>query len=184
MNFDTSEKLLTYCVKQKHWSIFEQVDLTFEIKTSKAISAQLLRHKTASFQEFSARYAEVPSIENIELRKQGSTNRQSGEEIFDGMSDEVSKFVQQSLDLYQKMLSNGVSRETARFILPCAMQSTLYMKNNLRNWLAYLNVRLHKTTQKEHRKLANCIAGIIIKEFPITSKCLNYFSDSFELYFI
>ena len=180
LNVDTGAKLLNYCIKHGHWSVFEQADMTVEIKTSRAIAAQILRHKTFSFQEFSQRYAEVQEFEDIELRMQGKTNRQVGEEIVDpylshrsldicdGLASKaINDLISDSKYLYDKLIEAGVARECARMILPLNVQTTLYMKGNIRSWIHYLQLRTKEDTQKEHRLIAEEIKNIFKMEFPI-----------------
>ena len=178
LNTETSPKLLNYCIKNGHWSIFEQSDMTFEIKTSRAIAAQILRHKSASFQEFSQRYSEVTEFEPLELRLQGKTNRQVGDEP---INDKDNYFINKakaiemkSENLYKEMISAGIAKECARFILPLNTQTTLYMKNNIRNWIHYLQLRCSIHTQKEHRIIADEIKKVFIEHFPDTSKALEW----------
>lgn len=192
-NLDTAEKLLNYCIKKQHWSIFEQVDFTIEIQTSKAISAQILRHRSATFQEFSARYAKVESLEPIEFRYQDTKNRQnsfgfvglvSPEELIVGEEasesgrvylERVQNYLQLGLDLYQKGLDLGYAKECVRFVLPTTMSTRLYMKNNLRNWIHYIQVRaLGEGVQKEHREIALEVQRIFKEQFPVISKALNW----------
>lgn len=190
LNLDTSSRLLTYCIKHKHWSPFEMVDMTVEIKTSRAIAAQLLRHRSFSFQEFSQRYSEVSTIEDIELRKQGKTNRQVGEEPFDPLigdfkntftgtvngvpaSEIISIMMKRNLQLYNDLIAAGVARESARMILPLSTTTTLYMKGSIRSWIHYLELRTAPETQKEHRILADEIKEIFTVNFPVISKALN-----------
>jgi thymidylate synthase (FAD) len=178
LNVDTGDKLLKYCIKHGHWSIFEQVDMTVEIKTSRAIAAQILRHKTFSFQEFSQRYAEIQDFENIELRAQGKTNRQVGDEIInpeleDGLANDlIQEHIEYSKSLYDRLINTGVARECARMVLPLNVQTTLYMKGNIRSWIHYLQLRTKEDTQKEHRLIAEEIKKIFINEFPIISSAI------------
>lgn len=178
LNVDTGDKLLKYCIKHGHWSIFEQVDMTVEIKTSRAIAAQILRHKTFSFQEFSQRYAEIQDFENIELRAQGKTNRQVGDEIInpeleDGLANDlIQEHIEYSKSLYDRLINTGVARECARMVLPLNVQTTLYMKGNIRSWIHYLQLRTKEDTQKEHRLIAEEIKKIFINEFPIISNAI------------
>jgi thymidylate synthase (FAD) len=178
LNVDTGAKLLKYCIKHGHWSIFEQVDMTVEIKTSRAIAAQILRHKTFSFQEFSQRYAEVQDFENIEIRMQGKTNRQVGDEITnpkleDGLANDIiQEHIEYSKSLYDRLIKAGVARECARMVLPLNVQTTLYMKGNIRSWIHYLQLRTKEDTQKEHRLIAEEINKIFINEFPVISNAI------------
>ena len=176
LNTETAPKLLSYCIRNSHWSIFEQADFTIEIKTSRAIAAQILRHKSASFQEFSQRYSEVTELEPIELRLQGKTNRQVGDETFN--DTELERLIRghqnDSKFLYDKMIKMGIAKESARFILPLNTQTTIYMKNNIRGWIHYLELRCSEHTQKEHRLVANEIKKIFIEHFPNISKALEW----------
>lgn len=176
LNLETSPKLLNYCIKNKHWSIFEQVDFTVEIETSRAIAAQILRHKSASFQEFSQRYAEVTKFEPFEFRMQGKTNRQVGDEVVEipELNIEIQNHIIKSSVLYHQMVGSGIAKECARFILPLSTQTTIYMKNNIRNWIHYLDLRCSEHTQKEHRLIANEIKKIFIEHFPNISISLGW----------
>lgn len=199
LNVETGDKLLRYCIKHGHWSVFEQADITVEIKTSRAIAAQILRHSTASFQEFSQRYAEIQEFEPIELRAQGKTNRQVGNEIINpffygdevlseeeaqnlpgsvSATDLINNFLDTAKDLYSDLIRAGVARECARMILPMTTQTTMYMKNNVRNWMFYANLRGREDTQKEHRELAEEIKDILYEEFPLVSKAFFEYRNS------
>jgi thymidylate synthase (FAD) len=166
--------------------------MTVEIVTRRSIAAQILRHRSFSFQEFSQRYSSATSIQDVELRKQADKNRQSSAEPFDPVlsnsiitgyktsgeikgSDAISQFLEYSMRLYSELIAAGVAREVARDILPLATETTLYMKGSLRSWLTYLNVRLHDTTQKEHREIALKIKDIIVDNFPTIASALNNF---------
>lgn len=185
LNAETSDKLIAYMVKNKHWSPFEMCDMTVEIVTSRGIAQQILRHRSFSFQEFSQRYAEVTEFEPVQLRKSGTTNRQSSSEIFDpivGGSIEASLLVENHLkegeNLYNSLLDAGVAKECARFVLPLTTQTKIYMKGSVRSWLTYLNVRLDSHTQLEHRQIAVEIANIMADKFPKTTIALNNFNDN------
>lgn len=177
LNTDTGAKLIKYCIRNKHWSIFDQVDMTVEIKTSRAIAAQILRHWSFKFQEFSQRYAKVSgTFEPIELRLQGKTNRQVGDEIMEYglLNDEVEEHERKSMELYNKLIEQGVATECARFVLPLNVQTTLYMKGSVRNWIHYFELRCSDHAQKEHRLLAQQIKEIFKEQFPIISEALEY----------
>lgn len=186
LNTKTGDKLLKYCIEHGHWSIFEQVDMTVEIKTSRAIAAQILRHRSASFQEFSQRYSNIQNIEDIELRKQGKTNRQVGDEVVNPIitdyvegtgqdaNDVIDYTIRHCLHTYNQLIDAGVARECARMVLPLATQTTMYMKNNVRNWIHYIELRTKEDTQKEHREIAEQIKAIFIQQFPIISKALGW----------
>jgi thymidylate synthase (FAD) len=176
-NTETAPKLLKYLITHKHWSPYEMVSFTVEIKTSRAIAAQILRHRSFSFQEFSQRYSQSTSFEDIEWRMQGKTNRQVGDEEVD-LSPEIKYEVDTTLtnckELYDKLIENGVAKECARMILPLNTSTTLYMSGTVRSWIHYLELRTKEDTQKEHRIIADEIKKIFIKEFPVTSCALNW----------
>lgn len=179
MNTETAPRLLRYLIKHKHWSPFELVDMTVEIKTSRAIAAQILRHRSFSFQEFSQRYAEATSIEPIEYRKQGKTNRQVGDEPFEPeigghpATEIVPLILQRNLKLYEELIEVGVAKECARMVLPLATSTTLYMKGSLRSWIHYLDLRTAIETQKEHRDIAIQIQNIFSNNFPNITEALK-----------
>ena len=168
MNIDSSSKLLSYLIKHKHWSPFEMVDMTVAIVTRRSIAAQILRHRSFSFQEFSQRYSTATDIQKIELRKQGNTNRQSSEEIIldSTLSKMVDNHLEKSKELYQYLIDEGVSRETARDVLPLATETTMYMKGSMRSWIHYLDLRCSQDTQLEHRHIADNIKDIFKENFP------------------
>lgn len=178
LNTESSDKLLNYLIKHKHWSPFEMVDMTVEITTSRAIAAQILRHRSFVFQEFSLRYSEMQSFEPIELRYASEKNRQSSEskinEFLDyDLQSDISHIQMLSKDLYHKMIELGIAKECARMILPLNTSTTLYMKGSIRSWIHYLSVRLDATTQLEHRQIAEEIDKIFTTNFPNISKCLK-----------
>ena len=168
MNMDSSAKLLSYLIKHKHWSPFEMVDMTVAIVTRRSIAAQILRHRSFSFQEFSQRYSTATDVQQIELRKQGKTNRQSSEEIIldSTLSKMVDNHLEKSKELYQYLIDEGVSRETARDVLPLATETTMYMKGSMRSWIHYLDLRCSQDTQLEHRHIADNIKEIFKENFP------------------
>jgi len=176
MNMETAPKLINYLIKHKHWSPFEFVDVTFEIVTRRSIVAQILRHKSFSFQEFSQRYSTATEVQPIELRKQGKTNRQSSEEpIPDFMLErDVEQHFANSKMLYDKLIKQGISRETARDVLPLSTETTMYMKGSVRSWIHYLELRCSPDTQKEHRQIADGIKSIFVNQFPNISEALNW----------
>lgn len=176
MNMETAPKLINYLIKHKHWSPFEFVDMTVEIVTRRSIAAQILRHKSFSFQEFSQRYSTATEVQSIELRRQGKTNRQSSEEIIldSTLSKMVDNHLEKSKELYQYLIDEGVSRETARDVLPLATETTMYMKGSVRSWIHYLDLRCSQDTQIEHRNIANDIKDIFINNFPNISEALSW----------
>lgn len=171
MNNETASKLLNYCIEHSHWSVFEHAYMTVEITTSRAIAAQILRHRSATFQEFSQRYAAVTEFETYPARRQDKKNRQNS---LDDMSEEdLAWFLDaqiqvQSLStrLYQEALDKNIAKEQARFLLPLGTSTTLYMTNNLRNWIHYLDLRTDVSTQKEHRDIALAIQHVFCEQFP------------------
>lgn len=172
MNTESAPKLLRYLINNKHWSPFEMVNMCVSIETSRAIAAQILRHRSFSFQEFSQRYASVADLEDmlepIELRKAGVTNRQSSAEKVE--DDLVNDLVRETLETcnntYHALLESGVSTETARFVLPLTTKTRIYMNGTLRSWIHYLDSRCDKHTQKEHRLVADQIRHILVEKFP------------------
>jgi thymidylate synthase (FAD) len=181
MNTETAPKLLKYLIKHAHWSPFEMASMTLEITTSRAISAQILRHRSFSFQEFSQRYSEATKICDIELRKQGKTNRQVSDDPFDPnltfnvkASKEISILNSNAIQLYNELIEAGIARECARMILPLATQTTLYMAGTLRSWIHYIELRSSEHTQKEHRDIAIECKNIFNKEFPIIGEALEW----------
>lgn len=194
LNTETSDKLINYLIKNKHWSPLEMVDVTVEIVTSRAIAQQIIRHRSFSFQEFSQRYAQVTDFEEVKLRKQAEKNRQSSTDEFDPEIELLDKgtnqyfkvqagsvianYLEQGEDIYKALLEAGVAKESARAILPLTTQTKLYMKGSLRSWITYLNIRLEEHTQLEHRLIAIEIANILQKEFPTIYKSLNSFNNN------
>jgi len=172
------EKLLKYCMRHGHWSVFEMCDMTVEIVTSRAIAAQILRHKSFSFQEFSQRYAEALACEPYYARRQDTKNRQNS---IDDLPDDVKAWFEeaqkeswfQAYNRYQMALQMGVAKECARMLLPLNTQTRLYMKGSVRSWIHYLQVRCAPETQKEHRDIADAIREIFAEQFPTIANCLE-----------
>lgn len=183
LNTAASDKLLKYLIANKHWSPFEMVDMTVEIRTSRAIAQQVIRHRSFSFQEFSQRYSDVFGSEWIELRRVGSTNRQSSLEAIDPLitfnekamlaSDTVKQHVNNAFDLYHSLLKAGVARECARLVLPLSTTTVLYMKGSIRSWIHYLGLRLSEYTQKEHRQVAEEVFNLFESHFPVIAKLIK-----------
>ena len=181
MNSETSPKLLAFLIKHKHWSPFEMVDMTVEIKTSRAIAAQILRHRSFSFQEFSQRYSVANQFEDVELRLQGDKNRQVGEKLiskdhpeYDNLNHLVAETLSMSQHCYDTMIENGIAKEVARMILPLTTETTMYMKGSLRSWVHYIELRTEQNTQKEHRIIADECKNIFIGQFPIIAEALQW----------
>ncbi len=185
------EGLISYLIKNKHWSPFEHSYMTVEIVTSKAIAIQFLRHRSFTFQEFSQRYAKVENFEPIELRQQAVKNRQSSTNLMeldaikyteDWTSKEysgsaksiVDSHLRTTMNLYQSLLDAGVAKECARFILPMCTQTTLYMTGAVRNWIHFLDLRDDGHAQKEAQLAAKEIKKIFIEQLPIVSKAVGY----------
>lgn len=176
LNTDTGNKLISYLIKHKHWSPFEHVSCTFEIKTSRAIAAQILRHRSFTFQEFSQRYAEVTELEPLEWRKQGKTNRQVGDDpvtLSKEMEFELYDLQQRCIGTYNKLIENGIAKECARMVLPLNTQTTIYMTGTLRSWIHYIELRTTEGTQKEHRDIALNIRDNLSIMFPYTFTALE-----------
>jgi thymidylate synthase (FAD) len=175
LNTATGAKLLAYCIEHGHWSVFETASMTVEITTSRAIAAQILRHRSFSFQEFSQRYSEVQDFEPFELRHQADKNRQSSSELFknEDLEYSIRRFIGGAEALYRQLLDAGVARECARMILPLCTQTTLYMTGSVRSWIHYLKVRCDEHTQKEHYLVAQAIERIFCVQFPVVSKALS-----------
>lgn len=174
-NLDTGSKLLRYCIEHEHWSIFEQASMTVEITTSRAIAAQILRHKSFSFQEFSQRYSEVSEFEAFELRKAAAKNRQSSAEPFSDavLEYSIQRYIGGGEALYRDLIDAGVARECARMVLPLCTQTTLYMTGSVRSWIHYYLLRTKNDTQKEHRQIAIDIGKVFAKEFPVIAEMLG-----------
>jgi thymidylate synthase (FAD) len=178
-NLDTMPKLLGYCANHKHWSVFEQADLTVEIQTSRAIAQQILRHRSFTFQEFSQRYAEALDFELYEARGQDSKNRQNSLDNMEPKTKEYFAAVQQevwekSYALYNVLLASGVAKECARFILPLNTATTIYMKGNVRSWIHYIDLRTMPGVQKEHRDIAVAIKGVFKEYYPLTTEAIGW----------
>lgn len=183
-NMDTASKLLRYLIKHRHWSPFEMANLCVEIETTRAISPQILRHRSFSFQEFSQRYADISDIGSIilpHLRSQDYKNRQnSNDDLKERLGGEklahfyrrMSTILEDSKHLYQEMLSEGVAKESARFILPLSTPTRLFMNGTLRSWIHYLQLRCEEGTQFEHRLIADAIKRIFCRQFPIIGEAV------------
>lgn len=178
LNVDTAPKLLKYCIKHEHWSPFEHASMTVEIKTSRAIAAQILRHRSFTFQEFSQRYSTACEIEPYEFRKPAEKNRQSSQEIMwdnkNGVQDIAENAIKVAKEAYEQLLERGVARECARMILPLTVQTTMYMTGTLRSFIHYICLRTKEDTQKEHRIIALQIQKIFVDQFPIIAEALQW----------
>jgi thymidylate synthase (FAD) len=180
LNTETAPRLLAYLIKHKHWSPFEMASMTIEIKTSRAIAAQILRHRSFSFQEFSQRYSTTTELEDIEWRMQGKTNRQVGDEVIplESLTNEQREAINCAQNwatyAYGKLVDGGIAKECARMVLPLNTSTTIYMSGTIRSWVHYIDIRAKEDTQKEHREIAYAIRDIFKKHFPCTSQALNW----------
>ncbi len=175
----TDTKLLSYLINHKHWSPLEMANMCIEITTSRAISAQILRHRSFSFQEFSQRYAQTTDVITYEARRQDFKNRQNSIDDIDSVTKIMWKAKLQTsnnyaVESYQWALSQGIAKECARMILPMATQTKLYMNGSIRSWIHYLDLRCDPATQLEHREIALQIRDILIEQLPIIGKYLIY----------
>ena len=176
-------KLLGYCIKHNHWSVFEQAFMTLEIETTRGLAAQILRHRSFTYQEFSQRYADSSllgdTIPMFDLRRQDTKNRQNS-------IDDVDPFVRQEFEikirkhfddamtLYQSMLDMGIAKESARFVLPLATPTRLYMSGSVRSWAHYITLRSANGTQKEHMDIAEACKKIFVEQFPTCAEALEW----------
>ena len=182
-NNDNYAGLLRYCIKHQHWSIFEQAFMTLEINTTRGLAAQILRHRSFTFQEFSQRYADTNLLEtNIplpELRRQDTKNRQNSiDDIPESQSKmllgRIQNYFNEGLDLYNELLREGIAKECARFVLPLATPTRIYMSGSVRSWVHYIDLRSGHGTQKEHMEIANACKSIFTEQFPTVSEALEW----------
>lgn len=174
-NMETAPKLLRYLIQHKHWSPYQMANMCVEINTTRAISAQIIRHQSFSFQEFSARYADVSELGSAvipHLRRQDHKNRQNSiddldPEMVGSYYRRISQLFEDAEHLYREMISTGVAKECARNILPMAAQTRIYMQGTLRSWIHYLQLRCDPATQAEHRQIAEEIKRIFCQQFPV-----------------
>ena len=176
-------KLLGYCIKHNHWSVFEQAFMTLELETTRGVAAQVLRHRSFTYQEFSQRYADssmlADQVPMFDLRRQDTKNRQNS-------IDDIDPFVKQEFEikirrhfdeamvLYQSMLDVGIAKECARFVLPLATPTRIYMSGSCRSWIHYINLRTANGTQKEHMDLAEGCKKIFVEQFPTCAEALEW----------
>lgn len=176
-NWDTGPKLLRYLIKHKHWSPFEMATLCLEIDTERDIAAQILRHRSFSFQEFSTRYAVTSRAQVPEFRRQDVNNRQASHPDLSDVTQTAAQQAAENLinevyNLYWELLSEGVARETARRILPLCTPTKLYMHGTLRSWIHYIELRTEAGTQLEHRLIAEQCKEIFTREFPVIAEAV------------
>ena len=176
MNTETAPRLLRFLIKHKHWSPFELANMCVEIQTSRAIAAQILRHRSFSFQEFSQRYSKATEMEPLELRAPAEKNRQSSSEIIQDeyFNKMTAAFLEGSKQMYDQLISAGVAKECARMILPLNTQTTMYMNGSIRSWIHYIDLRTEENTQKEHREIAEAVKAVFIENFPTVSEALEW----------
>ena len=174
--------LLRYCIKHQHWSVFEQSSMTLEIETTRGLAAQVLRHRSFTFQEFSQRYADsnlLGKIDLPDLRRQDTKNRQNSidnlePEIVEKLNKQMNTLFESSLALYNQMLELGVAKECARFVLPLATPTRLYMTGSCRSWIHYIQLRSAHGTQKEHMDIANACKGLFVQYYPTVAEALEW----------
>ena len=177
--------LLSYCIKHGHWSVFEQAHMTIEINTTRGLAAQILRHRSFTYQEFSQRYQDVSHIrEDIplpELRSQDLKNRQNSIDdvdpaVVESFNKKMRAHFDAGIDLYKSMLHAGIAKECARFVLPLATPTRLYMTGSVRSWIHYIDLRSAHGTQKEHMELVENVRKVFKEQFPIVSQALDWVS--------
>ena len=175
--------LLKYCIKHNHWSVFEQSSMTLEIETTRGLAAQILRHRSFTFQEFSQRYADTKILDSQipvpDLRSQDTKNRQnSNDDIPQEKKEEyqalIARHFEDSMNLYNSLLSEGVANECARFVLPLATPTRLYMTGSCRSWIHYINLRSAHGTQREHMDVVERARSIFVEQFPSVSEALEW----------
>jgi thymidylate synthase (FAD) len=175
--------LLRYCIKHNHWSVFEQAYMTLEIETNRGIAAQILRHRSFTFQEFSQRYADSSMLaEHIpipELRRQDKKNRQNSTDDLDAFHKQefeiaIQRHFASAMDLYQTMLDHGVAKECARFVLPLAVPTKIYMTGSCRSWIHYIQLRSSNGTQKEHMDIALACRDVFCEQYPTVAEALEW----------
>ena len=177
--------LLKYCIKHNHWSVFEQSSMTVEIETTRAIAAQILRHRSFTFQEFSQRYADTKLLEAVvlpELRRQDTKNRQNSTddldpEVVEKLNKQMKTLFSSSSALYNQMLEYGVAKECARMVLPLCTPTRIYMTGSCRSWIHYINLRSSHGTQKEHMVIAEGVRDVFVEQFPAVSEALGWIGD-------
>lgn len=181
-NYETGGRLLKYCLEHRHWSVFEMAYATVEVETERDISAQILRHRSFCFQEFSTRYAKTSKALTFEIRRQDNKNRQSShddlpETVRLDYTERTQKVIDDAWALYEDMIENGIARETARRILPLCTPTTFYMSGNIRSWIHYIDLRTQPGTQKEHRDVAIAIRDVLAPKLPIIAEVLEWNKD-------
>ena len=175
--------LLGYCIKHQHWSVFEQAHMTVEIETTRGLAAQILRHRSFTFQEFSQRYAATnllaDEIPMFDLRHQDTKNRQNSTDDVpknkkQDLQEKIAEHFVEAMDLYNELLANGIAKECARFVLPLATPTRIYMTGSVRSWVHYIDLRSAHGTQKEHMEIAEMVRSVFKEQFPIVSEALEW----------
>ena len=174
--------LLGYCIKHNHWSVFEQAHMSLEVETTRGIAAQVLRHRSFTFQEFSQRYANtnllgeipVPDLRSQDLKNRQNSNDDIPEEQTKRLQDQIARYFAEGLDLYNELIREGVAKECARFVLPLATPTRIYMTGSVRSWIHYIDLRSAHGTQKEHMDIVQEIRGIFKQQFPVCTNALNW----------
>ena len=174
--------LLRYCIQHGHWSVFEQAHMTLEIETTRAIAAQILRHRSFTFQEFSQRYAqsnELGEIDLPELRRQDNKNRQNSiddldKDVVDKLNRQMITLFSSAQALYNQMVEKGVAKECARMVLPLCTPTRIYMTGSVRSWIHYIDLRSAHGTQKEHMEIAESCKDVFKEQFPVVSEALEW----------
>ena len=174
--------LLSYCIKHGHWSVFDQAFMTLEIETTRGLAAQILRHRSFTYQEFSQRYADSNLLGNVELpelRRQDTKNRQNSiddldPEVIETLNKQMKTLFSSAYALYNQMLEDGVAKECARFVLPLATPTRLYMTGSARSWIHYIKLRTGHGTQKEHMDVSNECKKIFTEQFPTIAEALEW----------
>ena len=174
--------VLKYCIKHEHWSVFEQATMTLEIETTRGLAAQILRHRSFTFQEFSQRYADTNLLGAIpipELRSQDLKNRQNSIDDIDekkqkALQGQIERYFAEGIDLYNELIREGVAKECARFVLPLATPTRIYMTGSCRSWIHYINLRSAHGTQKEHMVIANQCRELFTVCFPTVAEALEW----------
>ena len=175
--------LLGYCIKHGHWSVFEQAHMTVEINTTRGLAAQILRHRSFTFQEFSQRYADTnllaEEIPMFDLRHQDYKNRQNSTDDVPknkkaDLQYKIAEHFVEAMDLYNELLASGIAKECARFVLPLATPTRIYMSGSVRSWVHYIDLRSGHGTQKEHMDIANACKTIFTEQFPTVSEALQW----------
>ena len=175
--------LLKYCIKHQHWSVFEQAHMTVEIETTRGLAAQILRHRSFTFQEFSQRYAATnllaDEIPMFDLRHQDTKNRQNSTDDVpknkkQDLQEKIAEHFVEAMDLYNELLASGIAKECARFVLPLATPTRIYMTGSVRSWVHYIDLRSAHGTQKEHMEIAEMVRSVFKEQFPIVSEALEW----------